>query len=214
MKFLTMLASCLLLACSAPGSFTYRYELVLEVETPGGLRTGTGVIAVTVRPEPRLLPDMRGESTQVRGEAVAVDLPGGQTLFATLNGENGGYAGAIAVYSLVPARLTSLERLSERMAILTEPGHEAVVERRLYPLLVRFRDPRDPRTIEGVDPDNLAASFGPGVHLRSIRVRTTRAEPTFSIQARLPWLGSGFHTYVRASNGVEMGTSDSAFLQR
>ncbi len=33
------------------------------------------------------------------------------------------------------------------------------------PILVRFRDINDPTSVERVDPDNLAASFGPGVTL-------------------------------------------------
>ncbi|OAF01137.1 hypothetical protein AYJ54_29000 [Bradyrhizobium centrolobii] len=30
-----------------------------------------------------------------------------------------------------------------------------------FPVLVRFRDPNDPTSVELVDPSNLAASFGP-----------------------------------------------------
>lgn len=57
------------------------------------------------------------------------------------------------------------------------------------PALVRFRDERDPNTVEFVDPANLAASFGPGVNLRSVTVQITK-EPISppQIKARLPWL--------------------------
>jgi hypothetical protein len=203
----------LLVACSPPSS--YRYELVLEVDTPEGLRTGSAVVEVTVRREPRPLPDMSGQNSQVRGEAVAVDLPGGQTLFATLAGENsGGYAEGIAAYSLVPARLTSIDHLEERMAILSEAGREAPVPRVSYPLLVRFRDIRDPGTIEAVNPDDLAASFGPGVRLRRILIRTTSAAPAFRLGSRLSWLGPGFQGAVHAVNGVTYRLNSSAFQRR
>ena len=209
MWFAKVMPLLLLVSCSAPVS--YRYELVVEVDTPQGPRTGSGVIEVTVRPEPKPLPDMTGRDVRIRGEAVAIDLPGGQTLFATLNGENsGGYAGSIAVQSLAPGSRTP----EEAEAGLSVPGQEAPVPRQSYPLLVRFRDIRDPRTVEGVDPDNLSAAFGPAVRLKSIRIRTTRAEPTFVLQGRLPWLGSNFQVYPRASNGVEIGTSSLSFQRR
>ena len=35
------------------------------------------------------------------------------------------------------------------------------------PLLVRFRDINDPTTVERVDPNDLAASFGPGVYAQA-----------------------------------------------
>jgi hypothetical protein len=205
-----MLAASLLLASCGAAS-AYRYELVLEVDTPNGLRTGSGVIEVTVRREPKLLPDMSGQSTRIRGEAVAVDLPGGQTLIATLEGEdNGGYAEEIAARSLAPSSRTD----QERMAVLAQGGQEAVVPRRSYPFLVRLRDARDPRTIEGVDPDNLAASFGPGVRLRRIFIRTTSSEPSFVLQRRYSWLGSEFHVAPRASNGVRVLMNSRAFQRR
>lgn len=54
-------------------------------------------------------------------------------------------------------------------------------------MLVRFQDINDPRTIEKVDPDNLAASFGPGFRLRRITVQVTDAPTTIGILNRFPW---------------------------
>lgn len=158
---------------------------------------------------------MTGRDVRIRGEAVAVDLPSGQTLFATLIGENtGGNAGEIAVQSLMPASRTSSRSNEEKAAGLLEAGRQAAVPRDSYPLLVRFRDARDPSTIEGVDPDDLSAVFGPGVRLRSITIRTTRSEPAFLLQGRLPWLGTEFRAAARASNGVEYGMNSLAFQRR
>ena len=41
------------------------------------------------------------------------------------------------------------------------------------PLLVTFTDIKDPTTVKKVDPDNLAATFGPGVSLKSITLEIT-----------------------------------------
>jgi hypothetical protein len=57
-----------------------------------------------------------------------------------------------------------------------------------YPLLVRFRDLADPTSVERVDPDDLANSFGKGVTLKAITVARTEAEVSRGIEGRLPWL--------------------------
>ncbi|WP_144243874.1 hypothetical protein [Sphingopyxis sp. MWB1] len=53
-----------------------RYRLTAEVETPAGVRTGSSVIET--------IWDRGLSGATVRGEAVAVDLPNGQTLFVLL----------------------------------------------------------------------------------------------------------------------------------
>lgn len=210
---LALLSLAVLPACASLP--TYRYELIIEVETPEGLRTGSSVIEVRTQSEPRLLPDMTGRSTRIVGEAVAVDLPGGQTLFATLVGENGsGYAEEIAVATLLSApERASLSR-AEQVALLSETSRQNVVPRDSYPLLVRIRDIRQPNSIEGVDPDNLPATFGPGVRLKRIIVRATNSEPTFEIQERIPWLTQEVAAVARASNGVGTVLHSDAFQRR
>jgi hypothetical protein len=97
----------------------------------GWRRTGQctpapAVIQVTYGKNVRLLGASGEIYIEVKGEPVAVDIPGRGTLFAVLK------QGA--------------------------PGE--------MPLLVRFRDMNDPKTLERVDPNDLAASFGPGVYLK------------------------------------------------
>jgi hypothetical protein len=58
-----------------------------------------------------------------------------------------------------------------------------------YPMLVRFRDMSDPKSVQQVDPDNLAKSFGKGVKLRRITVERTDDPVTTGIRERLKWLG-------------------------
>jgi hypothetical protein len=57
-------------------------------------------------------------------------------------------------------------------------------------VLVRFRDPSDPTRVELVDPLDLAASFGPGVILKSAFAEITGDPITQGIEDRLPWLKS------------------------
>jgi len=65
----------------------------------------------------------------------------------------------------------------------------AQIHRKDFPLLVTLADSRDPTTIQEVDPDNLAATFGPGCRLDGITVEVTDDPMTDGIIVRhLPWL--------------------------
>lgn len=61
-------------------------------------------------------------------------------------------------------------------------------ERSAYPMLVTFSDLGDPASVERVDPDDLAASFGDGVRLKRVTVQMTDDPVTTGITTRLPWL--------------------------
>ncbi len=180
---------------------TYRYRLTVEVDTPQGLRAGSSVIEVT-----NGMGRGPGDSgyrfgSEARGEAVAVDLPDGQTLFALLRSEgwlNADWAGRI-VYDLTPVppikegedhRIERLANAVSNRALIVVPPSKVVVSERvpLYPQLVTFADIGDPKTVTRVDPDNLAASFGPGVKLRRITVQITEDPVTTGIEKRLGWL--------------------------
>lgn len=184
---------------------TYRYRLTVEVETPQGLRSGSSVIEVRT--------DVAGEysiptpgrvSTHVRGEAVAVDLPGGKTLFALLRSEESvGWAGAV-MFNLTPraprteAGDTFLHTFADMLKLegaITLPRYwpkrredtPAEPPRSAYPMLVTFADLSDATSVEPVDPNDLAASFGEGVRLNRITAEMTDAAVTSGIKARLMW---------------------------
>jgi len=55
------------------------------------------------------------------------------------------------------------------------------------PAMVTFKDERDPRTIEEVDPENMERHF-PGVRLLNFEIEVTDAPLTRVLTKRLPWL--------------------------
>src|SRR3546814_12102512 len=65
---------------------TLRYRMTVEVETPTGVRSGSSVIETTITKGPRT-GQGSGLTATMKGEAIAVDLGSGQTLFALLNGD-------------------------------------------------------------------------------------------------------------------------------
>lgn len=187
---------------------THRYRMTVEVETPEGLRTGSSVIEVTSRREIRILPEMHIRSSTMRGEAVAVDLPGGQTLFALLRGEGNRHFGNLNGDALGPpgaeARKLGADPAAIPRKIMSRNAAGEPIEISGLPILVRFRNIRNPASVELVDPDNLAASFGKAVSLRRITLQVTDDPVTTDIKKRLPWL---LQYYDRMLDGHRLNDS-------
>ncbi|VVT00678.1 hypothetical protein [Erythrobacter sp. EC-HK427] len=176
----------------------YRYRLTVEVETPDGLRSGSSVIEVeTEIVRPGSNPAGSAVSWKVRGEAVAVDMPDGSTLFALLRSNNdvewparvvpmaimrGRNLSWEQVYAELP-RMDGVQRLPRNW-----PANAILPERSAYPMLVTFGDISDPTSVMEIDPDNLAATFGEGYALHRITVQITDDPVTTGIEERLGWL--------------------------
>jgi hypothetical protein len=198
---LACLSAAALTGCDlVSGGPEVRYRITVEVNTPQGLRSGSSVWSFKLRPG-----DMdRGYDSKFRGEAVAVDLPNGQTLFAAT-------VGISQSGRPVDEMGTLPETVYWRFGVTTEIERETLGDRRKIlefiarlspepialdcqppsrecPLLVRFGDTGDSRTVEAVDPGDLAAAFGPGVSLRRILFELTSDRPEFKLGKRLPWL--------------------------
>ncbi|MEO6202469.1 MAG: hypothetical protein ABIU05_13315 [Nitrospirales bacterium] len=68
-------------------------------------------------------------------------------------------------------------------------GEVRDLPRQNYPLLVTFTDINDPKTVQQVDPGNLAATFGPGVSLKRITLEITDEPVTEGkLESVLGWL--------------------------
>ena len=186
--FLSVGSAAILTGCNEMFRKSFRFKMTVEVETPQGLRTGSGVMEVSAAKTTKILPEQNAVSTIFKGEAVLVDLPGG-TLFALVSDIGSGY-------SLASASVKSFDPLTgpegKYVASIGKLGETSSLGRsvpiRDMPKLVRFRDIRDPKTVELVDPDDLAKSFGPGVQLKSIVLTVVDEPVTTGIENQLGWL--------------------------
>ena len=170
--------------CGLFGPSTFRYRMRVEVETPEGLRSGFAVRQMWFSQRTN-----GGYYAQAEGEAVAVDLPGSKTLFALLSGADGNvdYAGhgIWTIFTVMDRDIGPKggpHELWPKIPVIREPITNPV------PMLVKFADIADPKSVERVDPADLAASFGPGVRLTRIVVEKTSEAVTSGIQERLAWL--------------------------
>jgi hypothetical protein len=184
--------------CSQSPHHKVRFRMTVEVETPEGLKTGSSVMEMSAWMGAYKFPGTTGAGQTFRGEAVAVDLPRGQTLFALVtNGYNGATQDVqdAIVRNLEPPGIPAGEKLVALFEKLSRPESIGrtfeVVDHphALRPPLVRFRDIRDPTSVELVDPNDLTKSFGPGVKLKRIVLIVTDEPVTKEIGKRLAPMG-------------------------
>jgi hypothetical protein len=171
----------------------WNQKVIVEVETPDGLVAGSSVQRVKFSRAKFNVPDGPSYSFKATGEAVAVEVGPGRFLFALLTGErhfgDAGKLAPLAFVGLASPGFASPEAV-KRVASLPV-GSRAPLPRTAYPLLVTFADIDDPKTVRRVDPDDLAASFGPGVALQSITLEITDEKVTEGrIEAVLGWWGN------------------------
>lgn len=174
----------------------WRQRITFVVATPQGEKVGSSVQAVEWTPNP-LFKDGAAFHLNLKGEAVAVEIAPGRVLFALLNGPGGSeHAGLLALYQFGggrPGRGDFPWAKSDFAAVRAAHGAGPTLLRPdLTPLLVTFRDINDPKTVERVDPENLAASFGAGVKLGAATVELTDAQVTTVIEKTLSWIVSGY----------------------
>lgn len=164
-------------------NFSWHQKMVVEVEIPEGTVSGSSVIAVHKhkRSGAFVLPAARGVFTDIEGEAVVVEVAPGKYLFALLKG-----AGSLARETF-GVNNQPIEQIYD--ALRSATGPKEVPRTRHYPLLVTFEDIDNPASVEKVDPDDLAGSFGPGVSLKRITLVITDEQVTRGkVENVLGWL--------------------------
>jgi hypothetical protein len=177
----------------------YYAKLQVEVDTPQGVKSGASVIEVTW--------DKANKGFKVRGEAVAVDLPGGQTVFALLRSKSSvDWAAYLHENVKLDGPIETHEELYRKVAAdrrvwpVKRRAVTAISDVDNYPYFVRFKDAANPKSVEQVDPDNLAKSFGAGYRLKSLTVQMTGEPVTTGIEKRLGWLKKQAGSLVQYSS--------------
>ena len=174
----------------------HKYRLSVEVETPDGVKSGSGILAIT--------PD-RGYSrkghTSASGDAIFVDLGGGRNLVALLAHLDDKKADfdainyvALRAYNAAGGRRVNFNDMNKLSGAVPVKGE-------LIPVLVSFADPANPGTARTVPPDQSEAVLGRGYQLRGLKAEVVPngvwpvdfggplGDPvTRGISGRLPWL--------------------------
>lgn len=190
----------------------WHQKLTVTVETPDGIKTGSSVMAIKKHANDSQfrLPDARAAWTSVRAEAVVVEVAPGRYLFALVSN-----AGSIAQNSF-PIDRDALPYEQEVAAVQGMTGVHRV-PRDAYPRLVTFANVNAPQSVGRVDPDNLAASFGPGYRLVSITLEITDEPITEGrMEEVLGWLKDLEGGYLHGgftSRGAPLGLTGLDFAR-
>lgn len=202
-----------------------RYRLTVEVDTPEGPKSGSSVIAVRAVKNPDwLTPEGRGYRYSFEAEAVAVDLPGGRTLFALVQSDSGAGDASEYPWFAFGDRLASTQDPLEQMQMMRGwQGQTAAMTGKQeagkagqpkpaprLPLLVTFKDIADPKSVERVEPDALDKAFGPKVKLKAITVTVTDEPVTIGIEKRFSWWRKHRDTYFDGSSTVSADMTNSS----
>jgi hypothetical protein len=172
----------------------HKYRMTVEVETPDGVKTGSGVMVVTPH---------RGYNrgnTRFTGDAVYVDLGGGKNVVATLahldkaiDLDAVNYV-ALRAYPEAFGKRVNFNDMSKQTGVVPVKGV-------LIPVLLAFADPANPGSAKVVAPDDAGAVLGKGFALRGVTAEVVPngfwpldfggvlGEPvTRGIAGKLPWL--------------------------
>lgn len=174
-------------------TYSWNQKLTVEVMTPSGPVTGSSVINVTWKTQPRLR-IFGGALGRFFGEATVVDLGDGRYLFAVLRGADPNPSVSPSTIIFNELAKTNKGSTYEQMAsdvywrrgAAAEPFELAPEN---YPLLVTFHDLGDPASVKEVKSDALTASFGSGFSLDRISIEVTDEDVTNgTVEKLLPWL--------------------------
>ncbi|UPK08116.1 hypothetical protein IVB05_18975 [Bradyrhizobium sp. 170] len=204
----------------------HKYRLTLEVETPQGRKSASGVMAV----HPDRSYTRRGQ-TRTLGDAIFVDLGQGKNLVALLAHVDGklvlddvNYV-ALRAYNAAAGQRVPFSEMSRMTGVVPVKGE-------LVPVLVTFADPAAPGSVKVVPPGDAEAVLGKGYRLQGLAAEVVPngfwpldfggalGEPvTRGIQAKLPWLsgaGDSATTALRAAGlpGVEAIDAGEAFTRK
>src|SRR5450631_1818995 len=193
----------------------HKYRLTVEVQTPEGVKSASGVMAVH--------PDRgysRGGHIRTRGDAVLVDLGGGRNLLALLahldksiDFDDVNYL-ALRAYK-AGGRNVSFNEMSKMSGAVPVAGS-------LIPVLLTFSDLRDPSTARVVPPDDPEVTLGKGFRLRAVSVEVVPnglwpldfggvlgGPVTRGIEAKLPWWNAADNPAARALQAAGLQTGDA-----
>ena len=188
-------------------TYSWRYKMTVEIETPEGIKTGSAVREVTEIFIPTYNKDPRDPKYSVgqtmKGEAVVVDLGKRGIVFSLLKGPLLGvdYGATIPfyVFSGPPGRtVEGAEYYSQLKAkTVLDPTH--------YPMFITFTDMNDPKTIVSIlefkpnttyprqysiEKNEFEKYFGKDVSLKSVIIEMTNEPVLSKIGGFIPWFGS------------------------
>jgi hypothetical protein len=195
-------------------SASYRYKLTLSLDTPDGVKTGFNVVQIDYW---TVSVPAQGEPHKTRGQGLYLDLgPGRKPLIALLTHIRRANERPDEIRWLEDDPIRIMARLclnvtaiyswvdvASKFASCKTPFAITPAD---LPDLVTFVDVNSPNSVLLVDPNNLAATLGPGVAWRSMTLQATDEPLTKGMEEHLAWLkGHESNIQLPSINSFEYG---------
>src|SRR5258708_8899188 len=142
----------------------HKYRLTVEVETPEGRKSASGVVAV----HPDRSYSRRGQ-TRTLGDAIFVDLGQGKNLVALLAHIDNNKLELDGI-NYVALRAYTVASGGQRVSFNAMSAQTGIVpvKAELVPVLVTFAEPANPASARAVAPDDAETVLGKGYRLQGI----------------------------------------------
>ncbi len=199
-------------------SYTYRYRMTVEINTPEGVKYGSSVIEVTTTQWPEWLAGLSGghsQGSRAYGEAPFVDLGERGILFAALK-----YNFTTRIYpTLFTGKTYGAWPHGGVPDYAKARNFEVELGEGNFPKLVYFEDLKDPISVKEAPPQKLSEVFGEGVSLKAIRIEATEDKLEKKVDKVISWLpqyrgklldGRKIHT-IKAENKLANNLGPGSF---
>jgi len=174
------------------------YRITVEVNDRGTIRSGSAVWSFAL--SRAILPLASPYNPRFSGEAVRVVVPGRGDLYALVELDASPEMYPENLFGdlrrPLPGGRQFMDRTDDIRHIQTLIGAKAYLSCAnppwigvRCPKMIRFRDKRDPTSVEVIDPAHLSMIFGNGVHLSHVWVEVTDDPVTTGIDKTLPSFG-------------------------
>jgi hypothetical protein len=178
--------------CGSYGDNSYRARVTVEIETSAGLKRGSSVMEVHASKQLQIIAGQTSGASGLRGEAVVVDTPNGPIFMLLKSAHSANsFAGEMTVALATEAEggIDNYVAAVRRLGGWFSGTATAELPREDWPMMVRFKDINDPKSVEAVDP----AAIG----VKRIMLETTSDDVTTGIEKRLGWLPNQNGSFVR-----------------
>jgi hypothetical protein len=173
-------------------SVSYRYRLAVAVQTDGQVHSGSSVIELFFRINPKWLPPGPTYNVIVTGQAVLIDLGGRGALVAALAGDP--YDRSVLNASFLPSCALSPVAWRSPEGPDTAKNQWAISQMKgpadlgpgCMPAFYWFSSPADLDSVKEVKPADFASVIGDATHLVSAQVEITHDPVLIDIDKKLP----------------------------
>ena len=186
-------------------SAKFRFRFSVSVRTPQGIVSGSSVLEDLASRFPSV--GGPGISMTLRGEAVAIKLPSGTYLFATISSDLASLVPHLFLDHLIDDRST-VEGF-RKLGGADGPKGERDLNPDQYPRLVSCFNLIDPDSVAVLDPGSLADAYGAGVFLDRMFVELTSDPVSRGIRAILPWLPTDRDQPINKPSQRQLGGYDT-----